>query len=143
MLSATLIWLSALTVFFVKIYNHYKDLLKEVGVGNLEIILKKILLKQDLKDKDILDINNRIAVLEKEELKHLQKIGMLRFNPFNETGGDNSFTISLLDGNSDGVVLTGLHTREKTRMYAKEIERGTSKHELSKEEKKVILKSLE
>jgi hypothetical protein len=122
-LGAILIWQVALTVFFVKIFGHYRSLLKGIG---------------DLKDSNILDINNRVRVLEKEGLSHIQNVGMVRFNPFNETGGDNSFTICLMDGNSNGIILTGLHTREKTRMYAKKIEQGKSKYELSKEEKKAI-----
>ncbi len=133
-----LIWLAVLTVFFVKIFRHYRNLLRGAGVGNLEKVLKELLTKQDLKDSQILDINNRIRVLEKEGLSHIQKVSVLRFNPFNETGGDNSFTLCLMDANSDGIVLTGLHTREKTRMYAKKIERGQSKYELSNEEKKAI-----
>src|SRR5882724_8818272 len=96
-----LIWLSVLTIFFVKIFNQNKNLLKGIG---------------DLKDSNILDINNRIHVLEKEGLSHIQRINILRFNPFNETGGDNSFTLCLLDGNLNGIVMTGLHTREKTRV---------------------------
>lgn len=136
--SATLIWLAILTVFIVKIFRHYQNLIKGVNEGNLEKILRKILADQDLKEKQILDINNKIRILEQEGLKHIQRIGFIRFNPFNETGGDNSFTLCLLDGNSNGILLTGLHTREKTRMYAKKIENGKSKHELSKEELKAI-----
>lgn len=118
-----LIWLAILTFFVVKIFNHNKELLKGIG---------------DLKDSNILDINNRIRVLEKNGLSHIQKVSMIRFNPFNETGGDNSFTLCLMDWNNDGIVITGLHTREKTRVYAKRIEKGTSKYELSQEEKKAI-----
>jgi hypothetical protein len=136
--SATLIWLAVLTIFIVKIFRHYQNLIKGVNEGNLEKILRKILVDQDLKEKQILDINNKILILEQEGLKHIQRVGFIRFNPFNETGGDNSFTLCLLDGNSNGILLTGLHTREKTRMYAKKIENGKSKHELSKEEIKAI-----
>lgn len=136
--AAILIWLVFLTVIFVRIFNHYKSLTKGVDSGNLEKILKQILIKQNLKDSEILDINKKIRVLQQGDLKHIQKVSMFRFNPFNETGGDNSFTICLLDGNANGVVLTGLHTREKTRMYAKQIENGKSKYELSREESKAI-----
>ncbi len=124
-ISVTLIWLSVLTFLFVRIIGQYKSLIKGVNEGYL-------------KGQEITEINKRLQVLEKEGLGHVQRIGMLRFNPFDEAGGDNSFTICLLNGKSDGILLTGLHTREKTRMYAKKIENGKSKYELSKEEKKVI-----
>ena len=135
---AILIWLIVLTIFFVKIFAHYKSLIKNVSGENLQTILTKILEREDLNKKQIADINNRVGVLQKDGLGHIQKIGMLRFNPFNETGGDNSFTLCLMNANLDGLVLTGLHTREKKRMCAKRIENGKSKYELSKEEMKAI-----
>lgn len=127
-----------MTIVFVRIFNHYKSLTKGVDSGNLEKILKQILANENLKDSEILDINKRIKVLQQGELTHIQKVSMFRFNPFNETGGDNSFTICLLDGNANGIVMTGLHTREKTRMYAKQIVNGKSKYELSREEAKAV-----
>lgn len=121
---AILTWQLILTIFFVKILNRYKKLV------SLE--------KEEIERNLIGKLDKRMSFLEKEGLKSLQKVNLLRFNPFNETGGDNSFTLCLLDGNLNGVVLTGLHTREKTRMYVKEIKNGKSSHELSKEEKKLI-----
>ncbi len=133
-----LIWLVVLTVFFVKIYVHYRSLLKGVNEGNLEKVLKRFIEREELNRTNIVDINNKIGLLQRQGLSHIQRIGFVRFNPFNETGGDNSFTLCLLDGNWNGVVVTGLHTREKTRMYAKEIEKGKCKYELSKEELRAI-----
>ncbi len=123
--SVTLIWSSVLTFLFAKIIREYKSLIKGISEGYL-------------KGKEIVDISKRLKVLEEEGVSHVQKINALRFNPFNEEGGDNSFTICLLNGKNDGILLTGLHTREKTRMYAKRIVNGKSEYELSKEEKKVI-----
>jgi hypothetical protein len=64
---------------------------------------------------------------------------MIRFNPFSELGGDHSFCLALLDDRDTGVVLTGLHTRERTRFYMKDITNGKSSLELSNEEKKALL----
>jgi hypothetical protein len=127
--AAILIWQTTLTFLFVRVTNRHKELARlEEGSSQRNLIAK---------------LNERIALVEKKELEHIQKIKIERFNPFNETGGDNSFTLGLLNAKLDGVVLTGLHTREKTRMYAKEIKEGKSKHELSKEEKKVIEEAYE
>lgn len=125
LISATLIWLVILTFLFFRIIKQYKNLIKGVNEGYL-------------KGNEIIDINKRIGILEKEGLTHIQRVSSLRFNPFNEAGGENSFIICLLNGKLDGVIMTGLHTREKTRMYAKKIENGKSKFELSKEEKQAI-----
>ncbi|CAN5312412.1 hypothetical protein BH10PAT1_BH10PAT1_4850 [soil metagenome] len=129
--SVTLIWLSVLTFFYYKTIAHFKALVKGTSNENFEKILE-----------NIPGIKKDITLLQQQELKHIQKVGMIRFNPFNETGGDNSFTICLMDANSNGVLLTGLHTREKTRMYAKKIENGKSSSELSNEEKKVIAQTV-
>lgn len=133
-----LIWLGILTFLFVRIFGHYRRLLRGVNEGNLEKILEKVLERQNLNKSEIDKINSKVALLVREGRLHIQKVGMVRFNPFNETGGDNSFVLSLLNGNMDGVVLTGLHTREKTRVYAKRVEKGESKYELSKDERKAI-----
>lgn len=137
-----LIWQVALTILFVRLFNHYKGLVKDVTGDNLEKILKKNLQRQNLNEKQITDITKEVSNLKKDGSTHIQKIGFVRFNPFNETGGDNSFTFCLLDGKSDGVLITGLHTREKTRIYAKPVKNGKSDYELSKEELKAIKESL-
>lgn len=77
--------------------------------------------------------------LEKSSLSHIQKIGLIRFNPFKDTGGDQSFILALVDAENTGVVISSLHTRTGTRWYAKGIVRGKGvEHELSKEEEKAL-----
>ena len=77
--------------------------------------------------------------LGKETKSHLQKMGFVRFNPFNDTGGDQSFCLAILDGHDNGIVISSLHSREQTRVYAKEIVAGKPKGvELSKEEREAL-----
>lgn len=66
--------------------------------------------------------------------KSLQKVGIIRFNPFRNTGGDQSFVLALLDNHDTGFLLTSIHGREGTRIYIKAIEYGSSKQPLSAEE---------
>ena len=63
---------------------------------------------------------------------------MVRFNPFSEIGGDQSFSVALLDGNDDGLVITSFYTREGNRVYGKPIKQSVSQYALSKEEIKAI-----
>jgi hypothetical protein len=63
---------------------------------------------------------------------------MVRFNPFEDTGSDQSFAIALLDDRRDGIVLSSLHGRANTRLFAKPVEGGSSKHTLSAEEAEAI-----
>ena len=72
----------------------------------------------------------------------MQKYGFVRFNPFGDMGGDHSFCLALLNGKHTGFVLTGLHTRERTRVYVKHIKRGKSEYDLSKEERKALEQAL-
>jgi len=72
----------------------------------------------------------------------IQKVGVVRFNPFKDTGGDQSFAIALLDKNNNGVVISSLYSREGTRIYTKPIEKGDSSYHLSEEEKQAIEKAI-
>src|SRR5690606_27962237 len=82
--------------------------------------------------KDFKDLEARIK-------SHLQTLTLKRFNPFGDTGGDQSFILALLDGNKDGVVITSLHSRENTRFYVKSVKGGVGiEHPLSPDEQKII-----
>ncbi len=70
-----------------------------------------------------------------------QKISIVRFNPFGDTGGDQSFALAVLDDHDSGYVLTSIHGRGGTRMYIKPIDFGKSKYNLSKEEQQVIVQA--
>jgi len=79
--------------------------------------------------------------LWKIALKSVQKVGVVRFNPFKDTGGDQSFAIALLDASDSGLVISSLYTRDGVRVFSKAIEKGKSKYQLSEEEKQAIEKA--
>jgi len=87
------------------------------------------------------ELAGRVQALE-EKFKTMQhaitKIGIVRFNPFKEIGGDQSFSIALLDEQRNGVLITSYYGRELNRIYAKPIRGGVSEHELSAEEKEAV-----
>lgn len=84
------------------------------------------------------ELEPRLAVIEAIASTSIHKVGFLRFNPFSDTGGDNSFVLVLLDSENNGVALSSLYTREGVRVYGKKISRGEPRQPLSKEEKKVL-----
>ena len=96
---------------------------------------------QNLK-KDFKKISKELANLKKESKFSIQKIALVRFNPFSEVGGDQSFSIALLDANNDGLVITSLYTRGGNRVYGKPIKNGQSKYQLSEEENRAIEKAI-
>ena len=84
----------------------------------------------------------RTAVVEANGKRAFQRYGIVRFNPFEETGGNQSFAVALLDGNGDGVVISSLHARAGTRVYAKELSRGRSEAQLSDEETEAVKRAM-
>ena len=68
----------------------------------------------------------------------VQKVGVVRFNPFGDVGGNQSFVIALLDNSLNGVIIQGLYSRDGVRVYSKEIKKGKSEYALGKEEEEAI-----
>lgn len=132
------VWISALSFLVYKIFALFNKLSRGVEVTDIKKILEKVLSDEAKNGSDIRLLEKRANLIEEEGLSHVQKIGLIRFNPFKELGGDHSFSLAILDGNDTGVVITGLHTRERTRVYMKEIKKGKSGSDLSIEEKKAV-----
>jgi len=104
--------------------------------------LEKLISLQKEHDASIKGIERELASLDRRGGFHLQRVGLVRFNPFNETGGEQSFSLAILDGHGTGVILTGLHARDRTRVYTKPIAKGESQYELSIEERKALKEAL-
>jgi len=105
-------------------------------------ILEEILADISRNRKNLEKLDEQSQKIKKDGLKHIQRVGLLRYNPFSDTGGDQSFVLSLLDGEDNGVVLSSLHGRDSTRVYAKGIRKGKGEpFVLSKEEEESIKKS--
>jgi hypothetical protein len=100
--------------------------------------IKEILSAFNSLEKDFKKLSNEFENLKKEKVFSIQKIGMIRFNPFAEVGSDQSFSVALLDGNDCGVVITSLYSRKDNRIYAKPINHGQSSYVLSEEERRAI-----
>lgn len=134
-----LIWVVVLTINFFKLKNHYDTLISGVSKKTLEGVLTGMVKDIHNTKRHIVHLSERCDTIEKDALLHIQKIGLLRFNPFKDTGGDQSFILSLLDAKDTGVVITALYSRSGTRWYAKKIVEGKgSEHELSEDEKKAL-----
>jgi len=132
------VWLIALTVSFFLQRRFFNKLTENVEGKELKAVLKKLLKNQKDTEKVIKEIKKELVFLTEDGKLHVQKTGLVRFNPFREIGGDHSFSLAILDGKDTGIVVTGLHTRERTRIYAKTINKGESRLDLSDEEKKAI-----
>jgi len=131
-------WLFALTasIFWLRsFFNRLTGGKKEI---DLKKSLENIFVTQKANEKSIGDLTKEIKDLKVKNFSNVQKIGLVKFNPFDETGGDHSFSLVMLDGTDTGVIITSLHTRERTRTYTKDIVKGKSKLGLSKEEENAL-----
>ena len=136
------LWLGGLTVVFYRLLSHYRRIAARKKDGDLVSVIDAVLKKEEENNRKLANIVAELAKLDKNAQKPIQKVGMVRFNPFNETGGDQSFCLCLLDRNEDGFIVTSLHTRETTRVYIKPVIKSKSKYELSKEERKALIQAL-
>lgn len=134
-------WLIAVSFVLYKNFVLFNKLTKGLEVTDLKKILEKVLTKEVGNENRIGELIKKVTVLEIDGKDHVQKIGLIRYNPFKELGGDHSFSLAILDGKDNGVVVTSLHTRDRTRIYMKEIKSAKSDTELSVEEKKALLRA--
>ncbi|MEK9134896.1 MAG: DUF4446 family protein [Patescibacteria group bacterium] len=103
--------------------------------------LKDILVQfKDLKG-DFDKVSKELEELKKESRSWIRKIGIVRFNPFREVGGDQSFSLALLDADDSGIVISSLYSREENRIYGKPIKNSKSEYQLSEEENQAIEKA--
>lgn len=132
------VWLIILTKKYSAIMSKAEILFADQTPGNLLEVVKKYL-------KNVKDVEDHCYSLDKD-LKKIAKIaekglfktGFIRYNPFGDVGGNQSFSVSLLDNENSGYVISSIHSREGTRVYAKKIDKGDSDYNLSEEEKKAI-----
>ena len=123
----------------VKMNNKYKNFMKKLGNGkNIEEDLENIMYKVDRVEKQNAEIMNFCKGLDEDLSKCIQKVGIVRYSAFKDTGSDLSFAVALLDENNDGVVFNGIYSIEMSNIYAKPVEKGNSKYTLSNEELQAI-----
>jgi hypothetical protein len=133
------IWMIILTYLNIRLTNHYNRLIGNTSKSTLKEILDAIITKQGLASGQVAKIEKQLNALEAETKMHIQKVGFVRFNPFADTGGSQSFTLAFLDGQRNGIVITSLYTRTGGRWYIKHVKDGKGVGlELSKEEQTAI-----
>lgn len=125
-----------------KITKQYKTLLKGVDGKNLEQLMlnNAKTLEQAIFKLEIME--DRLKNVEQATVKSIQRVGIVRFNAFQEMGGDLSYSLALLDQKGNGVIVSSIYGRDEARTYAKPIKAGKSTYQLSEEEELAIQKTL-
>lgn len=141
---ALFIWLGSLTYLVWRQGQFLKSLFPKSGERDIRQKFAEVIKVAEGFKGELSTLADQVGNIKKEGAKHIQRIELLRFNPYDDTGGDISFAVCLLDKDGSGVVITSLHARSATRVFAKNVILGKGqKTELSKEEELVIKKAME
>ena len=128
----------------IKLKNKYKLFIKKLGKGkDIEEDLENYMYRVERVERQNAEITSFIQTLDKNLEKCIQKIGIVRYNAFKDTGSDLSFTLALLDEKNNGVVLNGIYSREMSNIYAKPVKEGKSQYTLSEEEQEAIKRAIQ
>ena len=121
-----------------RVETRYRKLMKGTSSSNLEeMLLEKLNSIQDSKEAS----EKALKECERLEIKMkdcIQKVAIMRYKAFENVGSDLSFSIAMLDDKNDGVMLTGIYGRQESTTYAKPIDKGISRYDLSEEELYVL-----
>jgi cell division protein FtsB len=119
---------------YAKMNEQIEAFLTNSNAKDLRESILAYIKKVEALDKEIQKTEDRVKHLEGIAKISFQKVGIVRFNPFRNFGGDQSFVIALLDGKNNGFVMSSIFTEQGSRVYSKSVVGGKSRHTLSKEE---------
>src|SRR5690554_4742488 len=120
----------------------YRRLLTSKGEINLEEVLMRLGERTKRLEECLSQVEGELARNREAALGYLQKWALLRYKAFANTGGEQSFSLVILDQKGDGVILSSIYGREESRVYAKAIKDGKSSYPLSEEEQQVLTRAL-
>ena len=136
-------WLALVQMRLNRLLGQYRSVFAGAQVGNLEALLGQNLEEGRRTSARVEELATLCQRLEATLQHAVQGVGIVRFNPFGDTGGDQSFAIALLDAQGDGLVLTSLYGRAESRIYAKPVQGGQSPYPLTAEETQAIRQARE
>ncbi len=139
-----LIWSIISNIRIKNIHNKDKNFMEKLGDGkNIKEDLEKYMTRVSTTEEEIRKLSVYYKDLDKKTKKCLQKVGIVRYNAYKDTGSDLSFAVCLLDEKNNGVVFNGIYSRDMSNIYAKPIENGTSKYKITPEEQEAINRAIE
>ena len=128
---------------YMILQKKYGEFLDGAGAKKVEDLIKEYAHNVADAQSKLDEMAEFVARMHSNSKFAISKQALIRFNPFGDTGGNQSFVLALLDNNNNGVVLSSVHARTGTRVYAKEIRDGLSKYNLSDEETIALQKALD
>ncbi|PZD96619.1 DUF4446 domain-containing protein [Paenibacillus sambharensis] len=132
------IWNLAVGRRLKRLRRDYRAMMAETGVDNLEQLLADLQSRVTQGEHKLAEHENELVKLYNGLRLKKGNVGIHRYNAFSTQGSDMSFSIAIINDEQDGIVLSGLHTREETYVYAKPLVNGESPYPLTPEEKQAI-----
>ena len=125
-----------------KLETRYRKLMRGVNNKNLEDMVITYLDKIEVVKEENEGMKRMNEKIHGELKTCVQNTSIVRYRAFEDVGSDLSFSLALLDGNHNGVIITSIYGRNESTTYAKPIDKGISRYDLSQEEKKVLAQSI-
>ena len=138
LLAVVLVLLLVQSIRLSRAARRYRRLVGDGSGGTLANVLEEHVGRVNAVGDQLDHLRTLQDLLERRSRGSIQHVGLVRFNPFEDTGSDQSFALALLDERRDGVVISSLHGRSNTRLFAKPVSGGESAHTLSDEELQAI-----
>ena len=138
-----LIWSIISNIRIRNIHNKDKIFMEKLGDGkNIKEDLDNYMRRVSSSEEEIRKLSLYYKELDEKTKNCIQKVGVVRYNAYKDTGSDLSFAVCLLDEHNDGVVFNGIYSRDMSNIYAKPIENGVSKYKVTPEEMEAIEKAI-
>ncbi|SCN25590.1 hypothetical protein N3C_2388 [Clostridium sp. N3C] len=122
--------------------RRYRKLVRGTNNKNLEEIIDGYMDKVDYAVNTSEEIKEMLVHYDKELKKCTQKVSILRYKAFDDVGSDLSFSIAMLDGDNNGIIITSIYGRHDSTTYAKPVDKGISRYDLSEEEERVLKEAM-
>jgi len=125
-----------------KLERKYKRLMRGTTGKSLEELINSKLDEIEVSKEVSNEALEKCEELKNEMRKCVNKVAIMRYKAFEDVGSDLSFSIAILDDHNDGIILTGIYTRHDSTTYAKPIDKGISRYDLSEEEMHVLKEAI-
>ena len=126
-----------------KMNKNNKEFMKKLGSGkDIKEDLNSYMERVNDIEAEISQIHSYFNQVNNNLKQCIQKVGIVRYNAYKDAGNDLSFAVAILDDKDNGVVFNGIYSREMSNIYAKPIENGKSKYNLTEEEITAIEKAI-
>ena len=134
-------WQASTNLRLNRLVRHYRQLATGVEGQPLDELLQKILDRGAIESETLRQLEFDLTQLGREVQSHIQHVGLVRYNAFDDTGGDQSYALALLDNYGNGAIVNGLFHRTECRVYVKPVRDWKSIYSMSDEESEAIRKA--